>query len=149
MEYLFEKLVKDYSEYYLNDISIICSPKNYEDLALIEETNDISVRINWSCKGYLSGPTPAALILDFEASLTYIVEVRLSSSITAYVPKTTLNSLTFQVIDDSPLSDPDIASIYAQEVVDYLRGYTVGTYFAIKPNSTKLLFKEDVGIYIG
>ena len=65
LEYLFEKLVKDYSEYYLNDISITCSPRNYEDLVLIEASNDISVKINWSCKGYLSGPTPAALILDF------------------------------------------------------------------------------------
>lgn len=105
--------MKDYSEYYLNDISITCSPKNFEDLTLVEESNDISVKIKWSCKGYLSGPTPAALILDFEASLIYIAEVRLSSSITVYIPKTTLNSLQFQVIDDSPLSDPEIASFYA------------------------------------
>lgn len=68
---------------------------------------------------------------------------------TVYIPRTTLNSLQFQVIDESPLSDPETASFYAEEVVDYLRGYTVGTYFRIKGNSTKLLFKEDVGIYIG
>ena len=47
LEYLFEKLVKDYSEYYLNDISITCSPRNYDDLVLIETSNDISVKINW------------------------------------------------------------------------------------------------------
>jgi hypothetical protein len=79
-----------------------------------------------------------------------LAEIRLySDMLEVYVTKTDLVSLDFQPIDDEGIQDPELGMIYASEIVERLLGYTIGSNFKVKANSSKLLLQEDVGIYVG
>jgi hypothetical protein len=88
--------------------------------------------------------------LDFEAQMTYVNEIRLSSNmLVVYITESKLNLLTFKPIDESTLQEPELADFFANEIVEYLRGYTVGSNFKVKDSSQKIALKEGVGIYVG
>lgn len=63
LEFLFPKLIKKYADYYLNDILITCSPKNFDNWILDEGQSDLKVSVAWKCKGNINGVTPTPLIL--------------------------------------------------------------------------------------
>lgn len=66
-----------------------------------------------------------------------------------YVARSNLIDMEFQPINEEEVQDMELAKVYAGEIVEMLRGYTVGSSFKVKQNSSKLLLKEDIGLYVG
>lgn len=81
--------------------------------------------------------------------MNYLAEVRLySDMLEVYVARTNLIDMEFMPIEEE-VEDIELAKVYASEVVEMLRGYTVGSSFKVKQGSSKLLLKEDIGLYVG
>lgn len=67
----------------------------------------------------------------------------------AMIEQTFLKSLDFRETAGGIVNDLKLAKYHAKQVIETIRGYTVGTNFRVKDGSSKVALKDNQGIWVG
>lgn len=82
------------------------------------------------------------MYIDFDVKLTYIITFKAAGNlIDVMIDKTYADSFLFREVDGMKVGDLKILKHHAKEIVDLIRGYSLGSNFKVKEGSSIVSLK--------
>lgn len=160
LEFAVGGLLDKYPAWYMNEVYFVATMSEVNDGGVSEESKGYFwLTVTWLVKGYVKGDGKDVLIVGTSVfNLDSVVKTQhnmklsaSSSSLSSYVDNLKLISASFTNVDELIVTNKYLAENFVKETFNWMRVYTLGTFFKVKEGSSKIKYANanGLGIWVG